>query len=599
MISILTLVPLVMWIGFAGNIEVPKVIVFQALALALVALALADPGKRQRLIQSPLTLPLIGLAVSALVSCAVSGAAVVSWAGEQGSWMGASQVGTLVLGALIASAWLTRVLANKVFFGALGAAVVMLVYALLQKLQLDPIPWNPELKSSYWLFATLGNPVHLGNFLACAFWLSFAVRILRGWPAWIFRVALVVGVVVTGQRSALLALACGVGVVLWQYRRGCVHPVMSLSPRSMAGWGAGLCAMALIAALVLSPADRMWSLASLMGARPEIWKAAGRLVCVYPWLGIGPDLFHAHFLSVASYAYFIAEPPGAMGEAVHLRLPASAHNELVSLATTQGLLGLGLYLWALLVAARAGRSSPLLPAVASCWVVHLTNPASAATAALFWILVAALAVPKSPPSPCPSPPLGGGEGRVRGIGTWIAGGSMAVFLVCALATSLRTGVAQAHRREAGRLAFYGRSAELVTHLSRWSSYAGRVHPRQAHDDAMLLRAQWEAGPGDVELAKGAIALWEIARRANPYNIFYLSALADFELARGKRHQDERALKESEALIRQALRLAPAALSLYDDLAGALEAQGKLEEAKRLRALRKRLDVKGLFAPEGD
>ena len=77
-VSLVTLVPLVMWLGFAENVEVPKMIVLEALALALVALALADRDRRRRLARSPLTLPLICLVASGLASCALSGAAVVS-----------------------------------------------------------------------------------------------------------------------------------------------------------------------------------------------------------------------------------------------------------------------------------------------------------------------------------------------------------------------------------------------------------------------------------------------------------------------------------------------------------------------------------------
>jgi hypothetical protein len=399
------------------------------------------------------------------------------------------------------------------------------------------------------------------------------------------RTILAAGAIATMQRSALLALGCGGAVALWLRSR----PVA----RSASGCSMRMWAAAPVAALpVLGAGSRMWSLTRLTGARFAIWEAAGRLVACHPILGVGPDMLYSRFLSAARYAYFVAEPPGVTGTTVLMRLPASAHNEIVSVAAAQGLPGLGIYLWVLLSAARAGASSALLPAITGCFAVHLTNPASTATAVIFWTLVAALASDARREDRSCSRPVSRSSSLWKGV----AGAAMAVFLFLSLAVALRVGVAQAHRREAGRLAFQGRHADLAAHLDRWAAYAARVHPRHAHEDASLFRRMWEADPGEPGPATRAIALWTEARRENPFDIFYLSALADCELALGKRRRDDAALRRAEELLREALRRAPSALSLYDDLAGAVEARGRRQEGRRLRALRRELDVRGIFSP---
>jgi tetratricopeptide (TPR) repeat protein len=286
-------------------------------------------------------------------------------------------------------------------------------------------------------------------------------------------------------------------------------------------------------------------------------------------------MFYSFFPSLASIAYFAAEPPGSAGAAVNLRLPASAHNEIIGTAAAQGLLGMGVYVWALAVVVRAAPRSRLMPALAACLSFHLANPASPATSLLFWLIAVIITTGPKP----------GGSRSVRGFIPVVLA-LPAVLLAASLATGLRLGEVQAHRREAGRLAFLGRTPELTAHLERWSGFAAGVHPRQAHEDAVLWR---KLGGGDK-----AEFLWKSAIRANPRNIFYRSALADYYVEKGRQTRDRRMPERAEAMIREMMASSPAVLSLYDDLADALASQGRSREAAALRAERRRLDIKGLF-----
>jgi hypothetical protein len=330
-----------------------------------------------------------------------------------------------------------------------------------------------------------------------------------------------------------------------------------------------------------SHAGSPWRLLSgqrLTGARPQIWTGAVRLLRGHPITGVGPDVFYTRFPSVMTYAFFVAEPPVLAGDSVSLRLPGSPHNEPLAIASGLGVVGLGFYVWALVAAARAGHRSALFLAAIAMWCVHLVNPGSVATSMTFWLLLVAAA---GPGPGAKAPAWRPGAGRLT-----VIGGLVAIVMVVALLTTLRACVAQAHRREAGWLVFSGRPAALSDHLTRWDAYAARVHPRYAADDA----AQWRQLGDNTR----ATALLGLARAGNPENMFYDSALADLLLERGKRQHDPAAIAESGRILAADLARAPAALSLYADLAEVADAQGRPREAARLRAERQRLDPLNLF-----
>jgi len=570
MLAQVLLPPLVLWLGFADNVETPKRIVGAGLALVLAMLTVADSGRRERLVAAPLTAPLLILAAGSAVAALGSGIPRVAWAGEEGSWMGGATIVTVLVGAALAGAWMTPRLARRLAAGLAAAATLAALYELAQALGWDPVPWNPALKGEYWLFASLGNPVHLANLLLAAFFASFAVWRGSSPAGWILRSVWLLGAAATGERSALVGLAGG-GAAAWVGWRAVRHEDRRAGDAPGVVWIiAGLAA----AAGLVSRGTRILSGLRLFGARPEIWAGACRLLRARPWLGIGPDLFYTRFPAVATYAFFVAEPPELAGDAVRVRLPGSAHNELFSVGAGLGLVGLGVYLWAVWTAGRSGRGSRLLPAAASIWCIHLVNPPSVSTLTLFWLLaVAASAVRPVPANPA----------RHRGAG-WIVSAACVLVLALSPLAAIHTGLAQAHRREAGRLAFLGRPAELGDHLRRWDARAAALHPRQAADDAAAWRVL-----GNPARAR---ELLEAARAANPENIFYRSALADLRLADGRA-----GLAESEALLRAELAQAPGVLSLYDDLADVLLREGRTREAALMREQRARLDPMGLFKPK--
>jgi hypothetical protein len=563
--SFALLVPLTMWLGFSDGVEFPKQVALRLLALVLALAVFSRAESRSALLAHPLAAPLSLLSLVALASTVFAGSPSISWAGEEGSWKGSSALVAVWLGSLCAGVLAQAGSPRKWGWAVLVSAGIALGYGMVQAAGLDPVPWDPGKRLVYWIMATLGNPVHFGNYLVCAFFLSLAFFPAPSVPARLFRVLVLAGIVGTLSRSALVSLGAGLAVWLLARRR----PVMGAGPVLLAAAPAALLPF-------VGQLERLFSLTRVAGARPQIWEVASRMSAHHPLLGVGPDYFYSAFPRFAGYGFFMAEPPVVLGDSVFLRLPASAHSEIFDTVSMLGWPALGLYAWALVVVAVKCRKSPLLPALVALWVGHQVNPSSTATSALFWTMAAAGSRAGFAPK----------LSVRRGLAV---SGLIAAVLLASLASSLRLAEAQAYRRESGRLLFMGDRAGAAALQGRWGSLAGRAHSRQLFEDGLFLSRE-PAGENQArELLARAVA-------RNPWNLFYVSAAAELDFNGGVRRRDRAMLSAAEAGFRHALELAPAALSLHDDLARVLEAQGRRKEAQDERRFRRESDPRGLFAP---
>ncbi len=566
LLATIILVPGAFWMGFADNFEVPKQGIFRSLILVLWLVTLVLPERRRLLWAGPAGPALGAVVLAAMVSWWFNGRLSVGWSGEEGSWMGASGLAGFALAAAAAGPWLSGRMLNKAAAGVFLAASLLLIYSIVQLAGWDPVSWNPQFKSGHWIFGMLGNPVHLANYLACAFLLSLCMFPLDSRLAWLFRALLLSGILATRQESAIAAMAAGVFMYAMLRRR----------PR--------------LAVLLLAIAAAFYafagSLTDSLGSRPAIWRAAGRIIRSSPIVGTGPGLFYSDFPRVADYGYFAAEPPIVKGGMVQLRLPASAHNEPIDWAACLGLVGLGIYIWIIAVAVRSRREPRLLPAAVGLWVVHSANPPSLATASLFWLMLAFLAgVPR----------VGTGGTRLfRGLASGCAVALLAAFAFSGWGLIM----SQAYRQRVNGLVFFGETREALAASERWSEYVSRLHPGQAHLEALFLNLYRKENGGAAGQSAGARAI-ELEKRAcaaNPRNIFYPSTLAQFELERGREYGDAAALSRSESLLRALRGAAPEVLSLNDDLAEVLEERGKGDEARKLRREREVRDARSVFRP---
>ncbi|MCI0463007.1 MAG: O-antigen ligase family protein [Gemmataceae bacterium] len=407
----LVLSPLLFSTATLGAFEFPKATLLHLIGILLFALgvcALMRWGSAlpRGLWRRPLLFGVLLFVVSAMVSTATSIAPVTSFLGMQDSHAGLT---TVLAGAAVFLA--TRAMcrgyrdAELLLRGVVVAAAIAATYALLQFLGLDPIPWQEVSNLGPFArpFGTMGHANFLAAYLVAALplVLHFACRALaeRRWPA----LAVL----------ALVAVLCGLTIVLSVSRGawiglGCALAVLLAGTLAARRWRAAIVAtgiaagmLGLLAAVVLwsdQPAvaavrhrlERMSDTAS----REHLWAAGMGMFLDRPLLGQGLDTFQLVFGSKRASSYWELE----WGTT-----PARAHNEVVQVLATQGLLGgaaLLLILVGMLVSGfRAWRRAPgesrglvlSLAAGATGFVVQSGfNPTMTACGVLFATMAALL-----------------------------------------------------------------------------------------------------------------------------------------------------------------------------------------------------------------
>jgi O-antigen ligase/Tfp pilus assembly protein PilF len=296
------------------------------------------------------------------------------------------------------------------------------VYAVVQAVHLDPIPWT---RLSYFdastgsatpvvrPFSTLGHPNFMAGYLAMTLPLlaCFAARAARRRlytaTAVLGVMALLSVVAIAASRSRgawfalLVALLVGaVGLSRFGERRGAVL-VLSL-PALVA---LGFAALRLVAPghpMLESIAERLRRTAEI-GPRRHIWTAAWRIFEEHPLFGCGLDVFRLAFPRHRTVEYWMSDWNVT---------PTKAHNEGLHVLATQGVLGgvaalvmaVGLLVAARRALRRAKEADRLLvlavaAGVAAFYAQNLFGFAVAATGTLFVTFAAVLSRLASPAEP--------------------------------------------------------------------------------------------------------------------------------------------------------------------------------------------------------
>lgn len=284
----------------------------------------ADPYQGPRLL-----LPAVGAALMliqkrsgdtllALPATAFLGAACLSavfgadgWYSVFGSYMfpADSLIAYWVYFAVLLAAARSSLTVDDVCSVVARASIPMSVYAVFQRFFHDPLaPTGLEMFSGR-VVSTQGGPVFLGACLAvsavCAAHLCRRTGERAAWAA----LALCAAAMWFNQtRGAWLAAAAGAAVML---------------PRR---W-----AMTAIAAAVVGAAPRLLSAKSDI-ARAEVWQVAVRVAQDHPFLGYGPGNFLMAFRKYVGWDYVQIMESATV-------VQAHAHNELLHVLATMGLLG--------------------------------------------------------------------------------------------------------------------------------------------------------------------------------------------------------------------------------------------------------------------
>ena len=222
----------------------------------------------------------------------------------------------------------TRPLAH----GVLAAALLQLVLAAAHRLTgATSIFWVSGVPA--WsrtdFFGSFVSPNHAGALLAAS--VPLALAAVRGLPGAGLAVLLSAGVLATGSRGALLALAAG--GLLYILRTGSdtarMAALISATSVILAAIVAGPRRAALWLSLRIIPEDH---LQDLSGRRTEIWADTLALIRRSPWLGVGPGGFADGFKLARTSPVF--------------SLTSQAHNDFLQLLAEAGVLAGALWLLA-------------------------------------------------------------------------------------------------------------------------------------------------------------------------------------------------------------------------------------------------------------
>lgn len=453
------------------------------------------------------------------------------------------------------------------------AAIVVSGYGILQYFDIDPL----QNAAGYHARAgestivrppgTLGHADYFGWWLSIAFFCAIAsARVEKRWwrrGAFAASVLCVIAIMLSGTRSAVLALAIGAIPLAassrWKPQRG--HAL------------AGLAMIVLISAFYASPAGTRirarvrWSVDEpIGGARPLLWRDSWRMAASRPIFGVGPETFSARF-------------PRFQSPSLARLLPdfyyESPHNTALDALTSEGIPGVLLALCWVLAGLDAARSlahtrngmvvalsSALLASCAASMFTAVTAGPAFAT-----ILVVALLVALTPEQERPRP-------AVR---TWVILAASAPLALC--------------------LAWFGVSLALADfRLAQFQ--AGSTDPARAA--ALCHAAERAAPPGAGEdlyssrrlnsicgnnIACLATAMHEAVRATqtadNPANAWY--NLAILAAQQGNAADVERALLNAS-------QLAPDWFKPHWAMANLLALTGRAPEALRQARLAFQLDA---------
>lgn len=392
-----------------------------------------------------------------------------------------SLTAVLLYAALVVAAARTGGTVREAAEAVCWAALPVAAYAITQKLVADPLlpATLPNMRS----VATQGSPVYLGVVLAVVVACAAGVRGRLGYAT----LALVLPALwATGTRGAWLGAAAAGWVLLPGRLR----------------WAA------LLAIPAVLWSGRAGAMVADLG-RIEVWRGAWELFLAHPWTGTGPGTFLMAFRSVITPGFVMTH--GSVGA-----IQAHAHNQLLHVLATTGLVGLAGYLSVLVGLALTLRRAPeedrpLLAAAAAAYAVPaMLNPAPHAATALLAVLFGCASAVRT------------GGGLAYAVRPWQA--------ACALAGGLAAVVAVSDASHASAI-YAARAGDPMGYLRgmRQAAGAGVNDPQLTarYLDALLKVMPYASPAGREELVdeslRAAQALlyrhpadpwaWEIAGRS--------------------------------------------------------------------------------------
>ncbi len=226
---------------------------------------------------------------------------------------------------------------RKILLAIAGSSGVIAIYALAQSAGFDPLLPRASYTITYWLGdlargpGTLGHAVYLGGFLAAAIpvtaGLAAEAKGIARLTLWGIAALCLVATVLSGSRSALLALVAAAAVSLPAIRRIRWRIVRSGAAIGAAGAVALLLFLSLHSGSSLRLHVDRWRQDFYGGTRLRLWRDSLALVAAYPIAGSGPETFGNEFRRRQSAELSRAYPD---------YVQESPHNFLLEGAIAQG-----------------------------------------------------------------------------------------------------------------------------------------------------------------------------------------------------------------------------------------------------------------------
>lgn len=350
----------------------------------------------RRVVRIPLLVPALAFLSVSVVSALLSKDLLHTLVGDRHDGLATLGVGILLFyaaGSSLSSWARVRVL----LMSMVVTAIIVSLYGIMQHFGLDPVPgWGiPWYAGTERAFSTIGNPLHLAAYLTLSMGATVALyfrtdsRLERA--LWLLALALIGSCwLYTYARGAVLGVGLAFPIMLWlSYRKmRTVRPLLLptavlvisiVAASQLGGTGASERVTATSGDSAMSAVLRLY-----------IWRDTIPVLLERPLLGHGPDNFAMPFERHEGEDLKAALFNPSMGESDTVD---KAHNELLQVAATTGLLGLAAYLWVLTSYFRSAYQSGGWPIIAlsggaMAYVLQLqTAFTTISTGVTFWTVL--------------------------------------------------------------------------------------------------------------------------------------------------------------------------------------------------------------------
>ncbi|MBN1595690.1 tetratricopeptide repeat protein [candidate division FCPU426 bacterium] len=562
--------------------------------------------------RTPLDVPIAVWCILQILTTFISVSPYVSYRGEYENFRGLLTVLNYPVLYYIAVHFIrSRIQIQRLFFVILLTGLITTVYGIAQFFGLDFIAWNPTSIAPGRYFSSLGNPNFLASYLAMVmpiiviFFIETASR-FRRIILFVCFIVMYTALLGTWSRGGFLGLLAALGVLavfglLRAYRAiKCKAEAQQLGVSAMAGrflrqhksWayliGIMMAILISISATygknhMFRMADTIVHLKSAVGvSRFHIWGPALGMIRDYPLLGTGLDTFKTVFPRYATPDFAVID-----GANVSSR---TAHNEILQVLSTQGIIGMIIVVWLTVVILRtwwaAYRSSQdrwqdrlFLVGLLAGWtaysVQNLFSFGVVSIDTFYWLILALIVLLQNPPdkqiqlAPAQAP-----ETKPKGLL-----GALAPFRPLLMLALAALAFFISWRTFQSALADYAYNLGTIYRLqSMWDhslfafSKAASLTPTEvkyvvyrglAYEEKSKQAAENQRLPLILE----AIKAYRRGVEMNPTNAYYLGNLGRaYALAFAFDPQNQEYYKESVFYYQEAIRFAPVTVLFYQNLA---------------------------------